>query len=67
VGLELPGPVLLLVLAYRTNPTRQQLASLFGISDSAVHRVIDRLAPHLADLLGPPPATDVNRGPSTAP
>jgi hypothetical protein len=34
----------------------EQLASLFGISDSAVHRVIDRLAPHLAELLGPPPS-----------
>jgi hypothetical protein len=45
----------LLVLTYRTNLTRQQLEALFGISDSAVHRVIDRLAPHLAALLGPPP------------
>jgi hypothetical protein len=45
----------LLVLAYRTNLTMQQLESLFGISDSAVHRVIDRLTPHLASLLGLPP------------
>ena len=50
-----PDRVLLLVPAYRTNPTMQQLAALFGISDSAVHRVIDRPAPHLAELLGPPP------------
>jgi hypothetical protein len=33
----------------------EQLASLFGISDSAARRVVDRLAPHLAELLGPPP------------
>ncbi|MDX3258360.1 transposase family protein [Streptomyces sp. MI02-2A] len=33
----------------------QQLGSLFGISDSAVHRVVDRLAGPLAELLGPPP------------
>jgi hypothetical protein len=50
-----PDRVLLLVLAHRTNLTMQQLASLFGISDSAAHRVTDRLAPHPADLLGPPP------------
>ncbi len=47
--------ILLLVLAYRTNLTMQQLGSLFGISDSAVHRVVDRLAGPLAELLGPPP------------
>jgi hypothetical protein len=47
--------VLLLILAYRTNLTMQQLGSLFGISDSAAHRVIDRLAEPLAELLGPPP------------
>jgi hypothetical protein len=34
----------------------QQLAALSGISDPAVHRVTGRLAPHLAELLGPPPA-----------
>ncbi|REE58468.1 hypothetical protein BX257_0891 [Streptomyces sp. 3212.3] len=34
----------------------QQLGSLFGNSDSAVHRVVDRLAGPLAELLGPPPA-----------
>ncbi|WP_248001737.1 transposase family protein [Streptomyces sp. RPA4-2] len=47
--------VLLLVLAYRTNLTMQQLGFLFGISDSAVHRTVDRLASPLAELLGPPP------------
>jgi hypothetical protein len=47
--------VLLLVPAHRTNLTRQQLAALFGVSDSAVRRVVDRLAPHPAALLGPPP------------
>ncbi|MGW9030276.1 S1 RNA-binding domain-containing protein [Streptomyces sp. NPDC055722] len=41
--------VLLLVLAYRANPTMQQLGSLFGISDSAVHRVVDPL--HCGELL----------------
>ena len=51
-----PDRVLLLVLAYRTNLTLQQLASLFGTTDSTVHRVMSRLAPHLAHLLGPPPA-----------
>jgi hypothetical protein len=55
VGSRVPGPVLLLVLAYRTNLTMEQPAALFGVADSAVHRVLDRLAPHLADLLGPPP------------
>ncbi|MBT2227570.1 transposase family protein [Nonomuraea sp. NEAU-A123] len=45
--------VLLIVL---TNPTMLQLAALFGISGSAVHRVITGFAPHLAALLGPPPA-----------
>jgi hypothetical protein len=33
----------------------RQLEALFGVSDSTAHRVIDRLAPHLAALLGPPP------------
>jgi len=45
----------MLVLSYRTNLTMEQLAALFAISDSAVHRVVDRLAPHLAELIGPPP------------
>ncbi|MDT0469708.1 transposase family protein [Streptomyces sp. DSM 41699] len=47
--------VLLVVLAYRTNLTMQQLGSLFGISHAAAHRVIARLAEPLAELLGPPP------------
>jgi hypothetical protein len=49
--------VLLVVLAYRTNLTMQQLGSLFGISHAAAHRGITRLAQPLAQLLGPP-ATD---------
>jgi hypothetical protein len=55
-ALRFPDRVLLLVPAYRTNLTRQQLAALLGISDSAVHRVTDRPEPHLAELPGPPPA-----------
>lgn len=40
---------LLLVAAYwRTNLTLRQLAPLFGISKSAVGRIIDQLAPSLA-------------------
>jgi hypothetical protein len=54
-ALGFPDRVLLLVLTYRTNLTMQQLASPFGISDSVVHRVIDRLTPHLASLPGSPP------------
>ena len=33
----------------------EQLAALFGTSDSTVHRVVDRTAPPLADPPGPPP------------
>ncbi|MGW2933353.1 transposase [Streptomyces sp. NPDC001156] len=47
--------MLLLVLAYRTNLTMQQLGTPFAISDSAVHPVVDRLTEPLAELLGPPP------------
>ena len=54
-ALGFPNRVLMLVLSYRTNLTMEQLAALFAISDSAVHRVVDRLAPHLAELIGPPP------------
>jgi hypothetical protein len=54
-ALGFPDRVLVLVLAYRTNLTMEQMAALFGVSDSAVHRVVDLLAPHLAELLGPPP------------
>ncbi|MGW1728101.1 helix-turn-helix domain-containing protein [Streptomyces sp. NPDC002306] len=54
-ALPFPDRVLLLVLSYRTNLTMEQLGALFGISDSAVHRTVDRLAGPLAELLGPPP------------
>jgi len=54
-ALAYPDRVLLITLAYRTNLTMLQLGALFGISDSAVHRVIADFAPHLAALLGPPP------------
>jgi hypothetical protein len=54
-ALPFPDRVPLLVLDYRTNLTMQQLGALFGISDSAVHHTIDRLASPLAALLGPPP------------
>ncbi|MFD7055012.1 transposase family protein [Streptomyces mirabilis] len=47
--------VLLIVLAYRTNLTMQQLGTLFGVSHTAAHRVVARLAQPLAELLGPPP------------
>ena len=43
-ALGFPDRVLLLALAYRTNLTMEQLATLFGTSDSTVHRVVDRLA-----------------------
>ncbi|MFJ9760365.1 transposase family protein [Streptomyces sp. NPDC101149] len=43
-ALPFTDPVPLLVLASRTSLTMQQLGSLFGISDSTVHRVVDRLA-----------------------
>jgi hypothetical protein len=46
----------LLVPACRTNLMMQQLAALFGISGSAVHRGTDRTAPRLAAPPGPPPA-----------
>ncbi|MGW1725875.1 hypothetical protein ACWCQK_23415 [Streptomyces sp. NPDC002306] len=50
-----PDRVLLLELTYRTNLTMQELGSLSGISDPAVHRAVDRLAGPLAELLSPPP------------
>jgi DDE family transposase/DDE superfamily endonuclease len=53
-SLPFPDRVLLVVLAYRTNLTMQQLGSLFGISHAAAHRVMTRLAAPLAELLGPP-------------
>ncbi|MDT0468418.1 transposase [Streptomyces gibsoniae] len=46
---------LLVVLAYRTNLTMQQIGSPFGISRAAAHRVMTRLAEPLAELIGPPP------------
>jgi hypothetical protein len=69
-ALPFPDRVLFPTLSYRTNLTMEQLGALFGISDSAVHRVVDRLAEPLAQLLGPPPAdhrpTAGNCGSSTA-
>ena len=39
--------MLLIVVYYRTNLTFRQVALLFGMSKSAVHRVVDRIAPLL--------------------
>ncbi|MEO3863879.1 hypothetical protein, partial [Acrocarpospora sp. B8E8] len=47
--------VLLLVLSYRTSLTLRQLGSLLATFDSAAHRMVKDLAPHLSKLLGPPP------------
>ena len=47
-GLPLADRVLLVAVYYRTNMTYRQIALLFGISKSAVDRVIDHLAPLLA-------------------
>jgi hypothetical protein len=47
-GLDLPDRVLLVAVYWRTNLTMRQLGPLFGISHSAVHRVLDTLAPLLA-------------------
>ena len=46
--LPLADRVLLVATYYRTNLTMRQLAPLFGIKVAAVHRIIDRLGPHLA-------------------
>ena len=46
--LPLADRVLLVATYYRTNLTMRQLAPLFGIKTAAVHRIIDRLGPHLA-------------------
>lgn len=46
--LPLADRVLLVATYYRTNLTMRQLAPLFGIKTAAVHRIIDRLSPHLA-------------------
>ncbi len=47
-ALNLPDRVLLVAVYWRTNLTMRQLGPLFGISHSAVHRVIDTLGPLLA-------------------
>lgn len=47
-ALELPDRVLLVATYWRTNLTMRQLGPLFGISHSAVHRVLDTLGPFLA-------------------
>jgi hypothetical protein len=46
---------LLVVLAYRTDLTMQQLGSLCGSFHAGAHRALSRLAQPLAELLGPPP------------
>jgi transposase len=46
--LSLADRVLLVAVYYRTNLTYRQIALLFGISKSAVDRVIDQVAPLLA-------------------
>jgi hypothetical protein len=61
-----PDRVLLLVLAHRTNPTMEQLAALFGVSDSAVHRASTgshHTSPTSSARRRP---TGANRGSSTA-
>jgi hypothetical protein len=47
-ALDLPDRVLLVAAYWRTNLTMRQIRPLFGISHSAVHRVIDTLGPLLA-------------------
>src|SRR3954447_807552 len=47
-ALELADRVLLVAIYWRTNLTMRQLRPLFGISHSAVHRVLDTLGPLLA-------------------
>ncbi|MET8810288.1 transposase [Streptomyces sp. NPDC004546] len=47
-GLPLEDRVLLVAAYWRTNLTLRQLAPLFGISKSAVGRIIDRMGPLLA-------------------
>src|SRR4051795_11489101 len=48
LGLTLPVRVLLVAVYWRTNLTVRQLGPLFGVSHSAVHRVIDTVGPLLA-------------------
>ncbi|MEV6527298.1 transposase [Longispora sp. NPDC051575] len=45
--LVLADRVLLLAVYYRTNLNMRQVALLFGVSTTAAHRIIDRLAPLL--------------------
>src|SRR3954451_17894797 len=47
-ALDLPDRVLLVAAYWRMNLTMRQIGPLFGISHSAVHRVIDTLGPLLA-------------------
>jgi hypothetical protein len=46
--LSLADRVLLVAVYYRTNLTYRQIALLFGVSKSAVDRVVDQIAPLLA-------------------
>lgn len=48
VSLPLADRVLLVACYYRTNLTMRQLAPLFGVTHSAVGRIVDRLGPFLA-------------------
>jgi len=47
-ALDLADRVLLVAVYWRTNLTMRQLGPLFGVSHSAVHRVIDTVGPLLA-------------------
>jgi hypothetical protein len=47
-ALDLPDRVLLVAVYWRTNLTMRQLGPLFGISHSAVHRVVDTIGALLA-------------------
>ena len=47
-ALDLPDRVLLVAVYWRTNLTMRQLGPLFGVSHSAVHRVLDTVGPLLA-------------------
>ncbi|MET9301288.1 transposase family protein [Micromonospora aurantiaca] len=49
-ALDLPDRVLLVAAYWRTNVTMRQIGSLFGVSHSAAHRVIDTLGPLLAPV-----------------
>jgi hypothetical protein len=55
-GLPLAARVLLVLTHVRTNLTTRALAALFGISQSAVDRIIHHLVPTLAGTLRPEPA-----------